>query len=127
MANADFTLAEKILEAHLQQATSGRSSNDSIHINPIADPAEMTREISDRDVAVQILDRQSAQVRRLRAAIDRIKDGSYGFCLECEEEIAPKRLKAIPWAELCIHCQEATDRAASGEPTTDLAFRLEAA
>jgi DnaK suppressor protein len=66
----------------------------------------MTQEAVERDVAVQILDRESTLVRRLRSAIDRIRDGSYGACLQCEEEIADKRLKAIPWAELCIDCQE---------------------
>jgi DnaK suppressor protein len=62
---------------------------------------------------VQLLDRKSVLVRRLCSAIDRIKDGSYGLCLQCEEEIAPKRLKAIPWAELSISSQERADNSAS--------------
>ncbi|HXJ88275.1 MAG TPA: TraR/DksA C4-type zinc finger protein [Candidatus Binatia bacterium] len=33
--------------------------------------------------------------------------------MHCEDEIAPKRLKAIPWAELCIGCQEKADDLAS--------------
>jgi DnaK suppressor protein len=79
----------------------------------LADPVDMTQDAAERDIAVQILDRESTLVRRLRSAIGRIDDGSYGICLECEEEIAPKRLKAIPWAELCIGCQERAD--ASGK------------
>lgn len=63
-------------------------------------------------MAMENLDRESALVRRLRAAIERLNDGSYGVCLECDEDISPKRLAAIPWAELCIHCQEKADRSA---------------
>jgi DnaK suppressor protein len=46
----------------------------------------------------------------VRAALFRINDGSSGVCLRCEEDIKPKRLDAVPWAGLCIHCQEAADR-----------------
>jgi DnaK suppressor protein len=88
----------------------------------------MTQEATERDVAVQILDRESVLARRLRTAIDRIKDGAYGICLQCEEEIAPKRLKAIPWAELCIDCQEmADDLASQKKRITDFGDRGEAA
>ena len=107
---ADFKATRKILEAKLKQATSGQAIGDAIRINQVADPLDMTQEAAARDVAVQLLDRESALARRLRSAIDRIDDGSYGMCLRCDEEIAPKRLKAIPWAELCIGCQEKADQ-----------------
>ncbi|HVP00275.1 MAG TPA: TraR/DksA family transcriptional regulator [Bryobacteraceae bacterium] len=106
---SDLRLARQILEARLKDATSGKELGDSIRIHQVADPIDMTQEASERDVAVQILDRESALVRQLRSALDRIRDGSYGICLQCEEEIAPKRLKAMAWAELCIHCQEKAD------------------
>ena len=97
------------LDSHLKKAAFSRPAADAIHIQQVADPLDMTQQALDRDIAVQILDRESTLVRRLRSAIERIDDGSYGLCLECEEEIAPKRLKAIPWAELCISCQEKVD------------------
>lgn len=106
---ADLRLARQILEAHLKEATSNNVLAHSIRIDQVADPIDMTQEAAERDLAVQLLDRESALVRRLRSALDRINDGSYGVCLQCEEEIAPKRLKAIPWAQLCIDCQENAD------------------
>lgn len=111
--NTDIKLARQILELQLKEAASSRRLGDSIHVQQLADPADMTQEATERDVAVQILDRESGLVRQLRLAIDRINDGSYGICLECEEEIALKRLKAIPWAELCISCQERADELAT--------------
>jgi DnaK suppressor protein len=106
MTKTDHSMAREILEAHLKAASSSHRFSDSIRIQQVADPLDMTQEAAQRDVAVQILDRESALARRIRSAIGRTADGSYGLCLDCEEEIAPKRLKAIPWAELCVGCQE---------------------
>lgn len=49
-------------------------------------------------------DRQLLQA--IDAALDRIDSGEYGLCDECGEQIGEKRLTAIPWADLCIRCQE---------------------
>jgi DnaK suppressor protein len=121
MVKADVRLVRKILEARLKEATSSKALGDAIRIHQVADPVDMTQEAAERDVAVQLLDRDSALVRHLRSAIARMEDGSYGLCLQCEEEIAPTRLKAIPWAEMCIRCQEQAEILASqrkGMPTS---------
>lgn len=39
-------------------------------------------------------------------ALTRMELGTYGCCLECGEEISAKRLDAVPWASLCVSCQE---------------------
>jgi DnaK suppressor protein len=46
------------------------------------------------------------QYRQITEALERIKDGSYGVCAECEKPISPKRLQAVPWAKYCVPCQE---------------------
>jgi DnaK suppressor protein len=106
---ADLKLVRQMLESRLKEAGCSRGLSDSIHVQQFADPVDMTQESAERELTVHLLDRESVLARRLRSAIDRIKDGAYGICLECEEEISPKRLNAIPWAELCIHCQERAD------------------
>lgn len=50
--------------------------------------------------------RAQQQVLRLRAALRRLDDGSYGDCIDCEEPIAPGRLEADPAAAICIGCAE---------------------
>jgi DnaK suppressor protein len=111
MITEDLKLIRQQLDSQLKKARL-ISAADSIRIQQVADPVDMTQEALARDIAVQILDRESMLVRRLRSAIERIDDGSYGLCLECEERISSKRLKAIPWAELCISCQESADASA---------------
>jgi DnaK suppressor protein len=110
---ADLKLVRQILESRLEKAACSRGLDDSIVIHHFADPVDMVQAAAERDIALEILDRESTLVPRLRSAIDRIQDGSYGVCLQCGEEIAPKRLIAIPWAELCIDCQERADDLAS--------------
>jgi DnaK suppressor protein len=43
-------------------------------------------------------------------ALNRIKDGSYGECNSCHEELQQKRLEAVPWTRYCITCQEKTEQ-----------------
>jgi DnaK suppressor protein len=45
-------------------------------------------------------------LRQVQSALDRLESGDYGICQECEEPISEKRLKAIPWAQYCVQCQD---------------------
>lgn len=44
------------------------------------------------------------EIARIDAALRRLEEGEYGYCLNCGEEIAPKRLQADPAASVCINC-----------------------
>lgn len=46
------------------------------------------------------------QLRLVEEALDRLRTGDYGRCLNCEEPIPAKRLRALPWARHCVKCQE---------------------
>ena len=53
---------------------------------------------------------QTAQlVKRIELALQRIDNGEYGLCFQCEEPIAFARLQAQPFASLCIECQSASE------------------
>ena len=117
----------RVLESRLKAALPTRGLRESIHIQQMADPVEVTQQAADREVVLASLDRESTLARQLRSAIDRLDDGSYGVCLQCEEEIAPNRLKAIPWAELCIRCQENADRGGAARTSLRMADVLERA
>ena len=104
-----FKAVQRALETKLKEARAALGHRDGIIIEAAADPIDTTQQAADRELETQNLDRNAKLVREILAAMDRIKDESYGLCLQCDEEIAPKRLAAIPWAELCIHCQEKAD------------------
>jgi DnaK suppressor protein len=94
-------------QAELERIVRNR---DGIVIEKSADELDEVQYAAERDLAIRNLDRESALLRNVRSALRRIKDGSFGICVNCEEEISPKRLTAVPSAPLCIHCQEQADR-----------------
>lgn len=48
--------------------------------------------------------RRALELRRIAAALRRINDGEYGYCVDCDEGIAINRLEVDPAALLCINC-----------------------
>jgi DnaK suppressor protein len=92
--------------AELERFTRQR---DVIAVERSADQLEDTQMASQRALAVSNLDREFSQLRDARAALSRIDEGSFGTCQECDEDIHPKRLAAVPWATYCIRCQEGAD------------------
>jgi DnaK suppressor protein len=61
------------------------------------------------------------QLRQIQEALDRLQLGEFGICLSCEQPIAAKRLRAVPWAKYCVKCQEMiADQPVDGhEPLND--------
>jgi DnaK suppressor protein len=50
------------------------------------------------------------QLALVRGALDRLKEGTFGECVHCGNEIGSKRLEALPWTPCCIACQEKLER-----------------
>ncbi|MFN0172720.1 MAG: TraR/DksA family transcriptional regulator [Bryobacteraceae bacterium] len=90
---------------------------DGIAIEKSADQMDEIQYASERDLAIRNVDRESKVLRNVRAALQGIQDGSFGTCIECDGEISPKRLSAVPWAARCIRCQEVADR--NGEDSVE--------
>jgi DnaK suppressor protein len=74
---------------------------------------DITQDIADKaanSYTKEFLFHQSDDNRRIlqlvTEAMERIKDGTYGLCVACQEEVQAKRLEAVPWARHCIECQE---------------------
>ena len=59
-----------------------------------------------RDLEFAINEHELAELNAIDAALQRLHDGRYGVCIDCESPIAPARLQAAPEAARCIHCQE---------------------
>jgi DnaK suppressor protein len=53
-------------------------------------------------------------LRLIEAALERIADGSFGTCVGCGEEIQIQRLKALPWTQFCLQCQEELEQEVGG-------------
>lgn len=60
---------------------------------------------SDIDMNIHIRERDSKLILKIKKALERIDEESYGICEECGEEISEKRLKARPVTTVCINCK----------------------
>jgi len=105
--NMHSQLAKQTLESKLLEIGNPAGWRDSIAVRTSADPTDTTQQIGEREMACQSLSRSASLVRHLRAALNRVAEGTYGVCVDCEEPIAPKRLAAVPWTPRCLSCQNA--------------------
>ncbi len=72
---------------------------------------------TDRNFMLRLRDRERMLLKKIDETIDRIDNGTYGICEECDNEIGIKRLEARPVTTLCIDCktrQEEEERIAEG-------------
>jgi DnaK suppressor protein len=112
MTLADTKGFTNLLRAKEEELLGSLHWRDDIVIEQAADALDVVQLMRERDLAVGSLARDSSMLRQVRRALARIADGSYGVCLQCEEDISPKRMAAVPWASFCIKCQEQIDRGA---------------
>jgi len=96
-------------------------------IETSADALDQIQHAVERELALGTLARESSGLRETRAALRRVDDGSFGICMDCEEEINVKRLAAVPWAARCIACQERADREGAATESVDEPSQAEAA
>jgi DnaK suppressor protein len=109
MTKSELDRFRAILTAKVAELERFTRHREGITIERSADQLEEIQAASERALAVCYLDREFNQLRNARAALRRIQDGNFGTCQQCDEEIHPKRLAAVPWATLCMRCQEAVD------------------
>lgn len=74
------------------------------------DAADRASSETDRSIELRARDRQRKLVRKIDQALQRLDDGTYGYCEETEEPIGLKRLDARPIATLSIEAQERHER-----------------
>lgn len=68
-----------------------------------------------RRILLEIGDKNFDALNQVNEALDRIENGEFGVCAECEEDIPVKRLELLPFAEFCVECQERQEQ--KGEDT----------
>ncbi|MCH7928024.1 MAG: RNA polymerase-binding protein DksA [Deltaproteobacteria bacterium] len=74
------------------------------------DPIDRAMSESNRSIELRKRDRERKLIQKIKKAIQRTEDGSYGVCDECGEEISESRLKARPETILCINCKEEQEK-----------------
>ncbi len=88
------------------------NKSEDLHVSEedLSDETDLASSLIQQQLSCTIRDREYVKLRKIDLALDKINDGSYGHCEECEEEINNKRLENQPWAQLCIQHAEEKER-----------------
>ena len=107
MRSGDLKKYREILERKKEELIAAAPAR-----TPTAEPGsksgdwiDQSSQESDLHVRLALKQTDSKLLRAIDEAIHRIEQGTYGICMECENEIASARLEAVPWTRVCIDCK----------------------
>ncbi len=83
--------------------------------NEVLDAVESSEADIQEDIEFALIQMKSETLNKVTDALVRLKQGEYGYCFECGEEIAEKRLRALPFAVRCKDCEQAREIAEQRE------------
>ena len=81
----------------------------------VFDAVESSESDIQDDIEFALIQMKSETLNKINDALIRLEQGDYGNCFECGEEIAEKRLRALPFAVRCKDCEEAREVAEQRE------------
>ena len=87
-----------------QRDAAGDLSAYSLHM------ADMATDNYDREFSLRLADNEQEIIKRIDTAIEKIENKTFGLCEACNKKITKVRLKAVPYAELCVPCQEKQEK-----------------
>lgn len=68
--------------------------------------ADLGTDSHEQDISLGLMENETDELHQIQEAFERIKDGSFGMCESCHKKIPKERLKAIPYARLCVACKK---------------------
>ena len=96
------TRREELLKSIARTEEEGRTADD----DPTVDLADKAANSYTKEFLFGMTNTDRSLLGLIDEALIRIRNGKYGTCIECEEELQQKRLEAVPWARYCVSCAE---------------------
>lgn len=117
MEKKDIQYFKELLAKRLQELLSHADdtvSGMAVQKENFPDPTDRASLEADRNFMLRIRDRENKLIKKIKKALERIDNGTFGICEKCGEDISIKRLKARPVTTQCIECktkEEAAEKA----------------
>jgi RNA polymerase-binding transcription factor len=92
-----------------------RAAGEVTKVNDVFDAVESSEADIQEDIEFALIQMKSETLNKINDALSRLEHGEYGYCFDCGEEIAEKRLRALPFAVRCKDCEEAREVAQQRE------------
>src|ERR1051326_5036283 len=86
-----------------------RASGEVTKLSEVFDAVESSEADIQEDIELALIQMKSETLSKVDDALARLEQGTYGNCFEGGEEIAEKRLRALPFAVRCKECEEAKE------------------
>ena len=123
MSRTRYSELKQILEErrrHIQAEVQGRmrdvrAAGETNKLNDVVDAVESSEADIQEDIEFALIQMKSETLNKINDALARLDHGDYGYCFDCGEEIAEKRLRALPFAVRCKDCEEAREVAQQRE------------
>lgn len=113
MNKKDLERFRKLLTEQLNELE-GKVNGSVAHLNTandyFPDPTDRASVESDRNFDLRVHERERKLILKIKEALGRIEDGTFGICEDCGEPIDIKRLEARPVTTLCLECKIARER-----------------
>jgi DnaK suppressor protein len=93
---------EELLKTITRTEEEGRTADD----DPTVDLADKAANSYTKEFLFGQTNTDRSVLQLIDEALVRIRTNKYGTCIQCEDELAQKRLDAVPWARHCVACQE---------------------
>lgn len=99
----------RAIEASIHTAMEQTRGGDTDRNEMTKDPYGTASLTHDDEMVADLMARRRRELANINRALEDLEAGRYGICEDCGEGIAPKRLKALPFAQRCVPCQAATE------------------
>jgi DnaK suppressor protein len=96
------TRRDELVKAINRTEQQGREADD----DPTVDLADKAANSYTKEFLFGQTHADRSTLQLVEEALDRIRKGTFGQCVQCEEEVQQKRLEAVPWTRYCLPCQE---------------------
>ena len=96
-------------EKLIKSTNRSRIAAEEIQLENTEDEGDLATISHDRDLLYNLHEGGFARLRFIQEALKALDRGQYGECVRCGNDINEKRLEAVPWATMCIRCQEETE------------------
>jgi len=101
---------QRLLDERMLLIEKLKGNDLSVDDSETPDPVDLAVRNYSKNVMLAVSENESRQLALVDEALLRVEDDEYGICQNCEQQIHPKRLAAIPWARYCLTCQELVEQ-----------------
>ncbi|MFA6956773.1 MAG: TraR/DksA family transcriptional regulator [Thermoanaerobaculia bacterium] len=96
----------QMIDSYMRDRAAGNEQPE----DGIQDLADKAANAYSKELNFSLSDADRDTLMHIEEALERLKENMYGSCANCTNDISEKRLEAVPWATMCIDCQELQEK-----------------